>query len=153
MENKVHKEAKWLVRNKFVPSPADYDTQSYAAKESFNHGKVPFGSFAAQQDWDRTRKMNHIDDSYQTPGPGAYDNGQKADQKGYKGKLRSPRVSNSIAASGNFNQADLSRDNSGTRMMPGLGPQVKQTLVKKNMGTLENSPQLSASVLSLKQRG
>jgi hypothetical protein len=48
MENRSSKDAMhWMVRNVNNPSPNQYNSPSYNQKESFNMGKVPFGSFSA----------------------------------------------------------------------------------------------------------
>jgi len=48
MDNKQKKDPSWLVKKGAnLPSPATYDSAHYANKESFNMGKVPFGSFSA----------------------------------------------------------------------------------------------------------
>jgi hypothetical protein len=98
-----------------VPGSGTYDSSSYVPKESFNMGKVPFGSFSSQQDWERTRKLTHIDDSYLTPGPGQYGGkeiGQKAARKRVN-QNHSPRQ-----AGANFGtDVALTRNNSGVRLL------------------------------------
>lgn len=58
------------------------------------------------------------------------------------------------AAKGNFNQGDFDVEGSGVRNMSHFGNQAKpKILVRKNSGKmLGDGDQLSASVLSLKQR-
>jgi len=48
-----------LVKNPKV-GPANYDTLSYREKESFNYGKVPFGSQSNLQLYEGTRKAAYI---------------------------------------------------------------------------------------------
>ena len=59
-----------LIKNPKV-GPANYDTLNYQSKESFNYGKVPFGSQSNLQLYDGTRKAAYVP-KIQSPSPSLY---------------------------------------------------------------------------------